>query len=109
MLVDYKAIGDRIRQRRVELKMTQEQLGASVGISNSHISSIERSEKTPSLDTLLLICGSLGISLDYLVSGAIHSDVDDEIVRKIHICSMDNKKLISKIVDVFVEEEKLAK
>ena len=109
MGVDYTAIGDRIRQRRSELKITQEKLGYMVGVSNSHISSIERAEKTPSLDTLLLICGALGISTDYLVNGTIYTDVDDEIVSKIRICSVENKKRISRIVDVFVEEEKLAK
>lgn len=104
---DYTLIGERIRRRRRELGITQESLGAAVGISDSHISAIERGRKSPSLETVLLLCRELGITVDYLLCGTIRTDIDSEIADKIKLCSLENKKRISKIADVFVQEEML--
>lgn len=109
MGIDYILVGFRIRQRRKEMNLTQEALGNLVGISSSHLSAIERGEKNPSLDTLLLICTSLEISVDYLLSGTVHTDIDSDIINKIKICSLENRRRIYKIIDVFIEEEKVAK
>lgn len=105
MNIDYKLIGSRISQKRKELKITQKQLSELIGISNTHICSIESGEKTPSLETLLKICNVLGITIDYLLHGIIHTNIDDEIKEKTKLCSIQNKKRISKIIDVFIEEE----
>ncbi|MBR1822226.1 MAG: helix-turn-helix transcriptional regulator [Clostridia bacterium] len=68
-LIDYEAIGERIRSRRLELNLTQEQLSERVGISSSFVGHLERGEKIPSVSTLYRICASMDISLDYLVLG----------------------------------------
>lgn len=109
MNIDYRLIGSRICQRRKELHITQKKLAEMVNVSNTHLSSIENGEKTPSLDTLLIICNQLEITMDYLLHGIIHTSVEDEIIEKIKICSIENKKRIAKIIDIFVEEEKFAK
>lgn len=109
MDIDYKLVGSRICQRRKELDITQKKLSELVNVSNTHICSIECGEKAPSLDTLIIICRQLGITIDYLLHGTIHTSVEDEIVEKIKLCSIDNKKRIVKIIDVFVEEEKVEK
>ena len=78
-------------------------------ITNAHISAIENASKKPSLETLLEFCKVLDINIDYLISGTVQNDVDDEIINKVKLCSISNKKRISQIIDVFVEEEKLVK
>lgn len=107
--IDYGLLGSRICQRRKELKITQKKLGERVNLSSNHISGIETGEKRPSLETLLIICAELEISLDYLVNGTVYTNLDNEIIQKIKFCSLENKKRISKIVDVFYEENKLVK
>lgn len=109
MTVDYSLLGSRICQRRKELKITQKKLSERINLSRNHISGIETGDKRPSLETLLIICNELGISLDYLVSGTIYTSIDNEIINKIKFCSIENKQRISKIVDVFYEENKLVK
>jgi len=42
--------------------LTQEQLSFRAGISRPYISQLERDLKSPTLDTLFLLCDALGIS-----------------------------------------------
>ena len=67
--MDYAEMGRRVRQRRAERGMTQEQLAEKVGISTSFVGHIERAEKTASLETMAAICACLGVDLDWLVFG----------------------------------------
>lgn len=78
-------------------------------ISSSHISAIETWIKQPSLETLLEFCKTLNINIDYLLNGTLYNELDEQLVEKIKLCSFENRNRISKIVDVFLEEEKLEK
>lgn len=69
MQIDYVAIGERVRQKRRELGLTQEQLAEEVGISASFVGHIERAEKTASVETMMKTAQALNTSLDYLISG----------------------------------------
>lgn len=109
MNVNYRLIGTRLCQRRKELHLTQKKLSEKIHITSSHISAIETGSKQPSLETLLEFCKVLNINIDYLLNGTIHNEVEEQIVQKIKLCSLENQKRISKIVDVFLEEEKLEK
>lgn len=62
-----------------------------------------------SLETLLEFCKVLNINIDYLLNGTIHNELDKQLIEKIKLCSLENQKKISKIIDVFLEEEKLEK
>lgn len=109
MKVNYHLIGTRLCQRRKELNLTQKKLEDRMHISSSHISAIETGSKPPSLETLLEFCKVLNINIDYLLNGTIHNELDKQLIEKIKLCSLENQKRISKIVDVFLEEEKLEK
>lgn len=109
MDINYRLIGSRLCQRRKELNLTQRKLGEMMHISSPHISAIETGSKQPSLETLLEFCKVLNINIDYLLSGTIYNDVDAQLIEKIKICSLENQNRISKIIDIFVEEEKLEK
>lgn len=109
MNVNYRLIGTRICQRRKELHLTQKKLEDRMHITSFHISAIETGSKPPSLETLLEFCKVLNINIDYLLNGTIHNELDEQLIEKIKLCSLENQKKISKIVDVFLEEEKLEK
>ena len=67
--LDYRAIGSRVRELRLQHKMTQEYLAELVDISPSFIGHIERGEKKPSLETMSRLTMVLDTSMDYLILG----------------------------------------
>ena len=69
MDIDYKTIGNRIREYRKKAGMTQETLAEISGIEPSNISHIERAATKVSLPTLISIANALNASLDELVYG----------------------------------------
>lgn len=67
MAIDYKDIGQRIKQKRVEQGLTQERLSELVGIGPSHMSHIESGSTVPSFEVFISILNALGCSADELL------------------------------------------
>lgn len=67
--VDYTAIGKRIRQLRKQLGLTQAGLAIRIGISTSFCGHIERGTRVSSLETILRIAKTLGVTVDALLTG----------------------------------------
>ena len=59
---------ERLKQLRIEKRMTQAQVAARVGITRSMISSYEVDIRHPSLDILESLARLYGVSVDYLMS-----------------------------------------
>ena len=72
MIMDYDAMGKRIRARRKQRGLTQAALAESIGISTSFIGHIERGTRITSLETLVRLTQVLEVSLDALVLGPEH-------------------------------------
>lgn len=62
-------LGQRVRQRRQALKMTQHDLAVALGLTPQHISAIEQDKRTASLAALLKLAQELGVTLEYLAVG----------------------------------------
>lgn len=58
-----KSVGERIRQRRNELKLSQEILSYDANIPRNQVGRIERGEINTSILTLQKICKVLGIEI----------------------------------------------
>lgn len=65
--VNYENVGNKIRERRNFLKITQENLANDIGVSASFISDIENGRRKMSLETIIKISITLKTSLDYFV------------------------------------------
>ncbi len=63
------SLGERVRQRRQALKITQQELAQAIGMTPQHISAIEQGKWAPSITLLPKLAEELGASIDYLVSG----------------------------------------
>jgi transcriptional regulator with XRE-family HTH domain len=61
-------VGDRIRQRRLELGLSQRDI-ASKGVSYAFISRIETGARKPSVTALRKLAPKLGVSVDWLETG----------------------------------------
>jgi transcriptional regulator with XRE-family HTH domain len=62
-----KAVGERIRQLRLELAISQEELANEADIPLSQIGRIERGETNPTISTLFVIADALKIDLKTLL------------------------------------------
>ncbi len=62
-------LGERLRNRRQALKLTQQELAESLGVTPQHISAIEQDARAPSLPFLAKLAEELGVTVDYLVTG----------------------------------------
>lgn len=74
--------GERIKLRRKELKLTQQELSRSVGVSHVAISQWERGETEPSGENLLALAKALRCQPGYLVYGSVEDDSQEIISRK---------------------------
>ena len=63
--------GERLRNRRTALNLTQECVSDHVGISLRFYQMLERGEKSVSLDTLIRLSKELTLSIDYLLFGSL--------------------------------------
>jgi len=63
------AVGERIRSRRSELGMTQEELADKAKISKGFLSDVETGKRNISAENLLALAQHLNVSLDYLMKG----------------------------------------
>ena len=62
----YKNLGNNIKSRRKQLKMTQQELADKLGLSLNFIGKIEVAFSKPSLDTLIEIAKVLGVTVSEL-------------------------------------------
>lgn len=68
-------IGNRIKTKRVALKIKQNELANKVGISPAAINKFEKGDKKPSTNVLIKIANALNTSTDYLLLG----EKDEEV------------------------------
>jgi transcriptional regulator with XRE-family HTH domain len=63
-------VGERIRLQRQKLNYIQEHLAKSANISKGFLSEVETGTRNPSAEYLFRIATALGVSIDYLMTGA---------------------------------------
>jgi len=99
--IDYKLIGTRVKEARILMGISQEQLSWDTNLSASYISLIETGKKKPSLGSLLRISNTLGITIDELLSGnQIHNPTDyqTDIDTLMSDCSFEEKRFIYELL-----------
>lgn len=67
-------IGQRIKERRRELKITGSQIKEKTGISTGNLSEIENGKVLPSSAALIQLAQILDCSTDYILFGSAHSN-----------------------------------
>ena len=83
-MVDYKKVGQRIRNQRKEKGLSQEQLAELIGISLSFLGHIERGTRISSVDTLARVSEALELDMHYIVFGYPSGyRVDSELLREL--------------------------
>ncbi len=97
-------LGQRIKETRLKLGLTQQGLGKRANLHYSYIGQVERGNKVPSIKTLKRIASALNISVESLLHqepGRKYGDEDilvGELVSVVRDCSPRELKLILNIV-----------
>lgn len=87
---DKKFIGSVLKQARVKAKLSQLQLAERIGLSEKHISNIERGQNFPALDTFLKLCEVFNLSLnDFGLHIKIESNEEKEKLLNTAFTSSD--------------------
>ena len=73
--------GQRIKEQRNRMGLTQEELALRLNISHEHMNKIERGRRGCSIDILLELSEILGVSTDYLLAGrqADHASIRESV------------------------------
>lgn len=79
--MDYKRLGERIREERLKRNLTQAQLAEAVDISDTYMGAIERGERSLTLDTLVRLVNRLGVTVDYLLIDSVTNN-DENVVNQ---------------------------
>lgn len=106
--INYKLLGKKIRERRKDMHVTQEQLANDLLVNPSHISNIENARSYPSLTALFTISNSLKCGIDYLIGEqytfekeAVSSEnIDKKLTRALQCCSNEKKEKLLKIIEI---------
>lgn len=101
MAIDYSDIGQRIRQKRIEKRLTQEKLSELIGIGPSHMSHIESGTTVPSFEVFVSILNVLDCSADEILCKEITTArpiVNSWLSELVEDCDPTEVKIISDIV-----------
>lgn len=89
-------LGEQIFAHRKKQRLSQEQLGALVGVTRQTISNWELNETLPDAKQLLALSNALAVSIDTLLDHDIHSsleqkvnDVDTNVVKNTKLLRMN--------------------
>ena len=104
--MDFEEIGARIRNKRLELNLTQEKLAEKTGLTETYIGAIERATSKCSIDTLAKLSQVLNISVDYLLFGTTINNVDTRFSDILKSLPKDKQNLYIEICESIADKFK---
>ena len=108
MDLDYNAIGNRMREKRLAKNLTQEGLAGKVNSSHTHICNIEGGKTKVSLPLLVKIANALDVTLDELVCGSLckaDTVYVKEIAEMIELCSVERRSMVIDVLKVLTRKQ----
>ena len=103
--MEKKALGQRIRESRMEKGYTQQALANKAGIGLMYLGEIERGIKMPSLSVFIKIVDALDISADYVLRDELKSGehfIFDDLTDKLIPLSPKQRKAAAEILDAYI-------
>lgn len=110
LINDLKLIGNRMRNVRKELKLSQEEVAYSAGLSIRAYADIERGNTNMRFTTLIRICEVLDITPDILITSDFplnnahyNQSGEDEISHSIRSLPKREQKVASELVRIYID------
>ncbi len=109
-----RAIGLRIRSRRLEIKMSQTELATSIGVTFQQIQKYEKGVNRVAASTLMEIAEALGVGPINLLPGTAEVEgVDDpavlEIMPALALLNAEGRRLLLRTAKGLASDESLRK
>lgn len=104
--MDKQNMGDRIREARKKLNLTQEQLAEKLDVTVAYISEIERNLKLPSMPLFIKLVEALDVSSDYLLRDNVSTRNlygDNILGRKLARLTPKQRVALEALIDVYLE------
>ena len=98
-------LGQRIKETRLKLGLTQDNLGKRAKLHYSYIGQVERGNKVPSVKTLRRIAAALNISVESLLYEESSFKINDEdilvreLVNSVKGCSPQELRMYINMID----------
>ena len=107
--IDYPLVGQKIKNLRMEAKLTQERMAEICGISTSFLGHIERGSRKLSLETAVKIADCLHVSMDSLIIEGKQTDFSilsavEAILRKQERTKQEQFLRLLKVLSQNIEE-----
>ena len=102
-----KRIGKRIKQRREELGLTQEEFAEKLGLTTNYISTLERGASFPRCEKLILILNGLETSADAIFCDVVKHSSNyriSELSEKMQKLPPDEQKRILDMVEFMIKQ-----
>ena len=97
-----REMGNRIYDRRKQLRMTQETLAEAAGITPQTVSAAELGKKALRPENIINICAALDVSPDYLLLGRISGEDKSLLIQKVSQLTPVQYHHLEDIIDSFV-------
>ena len=101
--LDFRLIGQRIKEIRTEKRLTQEYLAKMTDVNVSHISNIETNKVKISLTLLVGICNAMDVTIDYLLENEYHNATtvtEKELINTVKNMEKDKQETLLRIAKV---------
>ena len=99
-------IGDRIKQRRIRLGITQEQLALQADVTPAYLGQVERGERNPTVGFLEKISEALDIDINYLFSAPSVNNigpVEKRILDNLSMLNNEQKETVEQVVSIITK------
>ena len=99
----YVEAGNRIRSVREKKHFTRDYVSAITGISSKFLYEIENGLKGFSADNLYRISKALDVSSEYILTGRVKNEFDDEIQEALSLFDDDERAYVLKMIkDIYI-------
>jgi len=109
MYVDYKEVGQRIAQRRMELGYKQFEVNEKADLSEKYLSNIERGKSVISIDTLMKLCTVLEATPNNFLLGSLENitveDYEKALLKRLSALDEKKLKVALSMIDWLAKEE----
>lgn len=103
--MDKAALGQKLRQARLDKGYTQQSLSEKADIGEVYLSEIERGLKMPSMNLFIKLITALDISADYILRDGVPTGKDfvyDELTQKLDSLTPKQRKTAADILDAYI-------
>ena len=103
--MDKAALGQKLRQARLDKGYTQQSLSEKADIGEVYLSEIERGLKMPSMNLFIKLITALDISADEILRDEVPTGTDcvyDDLTQKLDSLTPKQRKTAADILDAYI-------